>query len=58
MSQIHPEPTFVSVIEAARILKLTPWEVYKLLDDQEIASQYRRLVRVDSLVEYAAGVSA
>jgi excisionase family DNA binding protein len=49
-------PIFVSVKEAARILGLGTWSVYKLLDDQLIASQYqgrKRLVRVDSLREYA-----
>ena len=42
--------------EAAHILGLTSWSVYQLLDQQRIKSQYhgrRRLVRVDSLREYA-----
>lgn len=50
------QPIFVSVKEAARILALTTWSVYQLLDQQKIASQYhgsRRLVRVDSLRAYA-----
>lgn len=50
------DPIFVSVKEAARILGITPWSVYKLLDQRAIVSQYhgkRRLVRVDSLREYA-----
>ena len=50
------QPIFVSVKEAARILGLTTWSVYQLLDAQKIASQYhgrRRLVRVESLREYA-----
>ena len=54
VSQISP--IFVSVKEAARILGLGTWSVYKLLDAQEIASQYqgrKRLVRFDSLQEYA-----
>ena len=49
-------PIFVSVKEAAQILGLTTWSVYQLLDQQAIKSQYhgrRRLVRVDSLTEYA-----
>jgi excisionase family DNA binding protein len=57
VSQI--QPIFVSVKEAASMLSLTPWSVYKLLDDQVIKSQYhgrRRLVRVDSLNEYADGL--
>lgn len=57
MSQIHPDQKiFVSVKEAAAMLSLTTWSVYKLLDEQAIKSQYhgrRRLVRVDSLREYA-----
>lgn len=54
MSQITP--IFVSVKEAAQALGLTTWSVYKLLDEQKIASQYhgrRRLVNVESLREYA-----
>jgi excisionase family DNA binding protein len=50
------QPIFVSVKEAARILGLTTWSVYQLCDQQKIVSQYhgrRRLVRVDSLHEYA-----
>ncbi len=50
------DPIFVSVKDAARILGITPWSVYKLLDQQSIVSQYhgkRRLVRVDSLRDYA-----
>ena len=49
-------PIFVSVKEAARILGLGTWSVYKLLDSQAITSQYqgtKRLVRFDSLREYA-----
>ena len=49
-------PIFVSVKEAARILGLGTWSVYKLLDSQAIISQYqgtKRLVRFDSLREYA-----
>lgn len=54
MSQIRP--IFISVKEAAKMLNLTPWTVYKLLDSQAIKSQYagkRRLVRLDSVHEYA-----
>lgn len=62
-------PIFVSVKEAARILGLGTWSVYKLLDNQAIAGQYqgaKRLVRyrwddhdprrpddLPSLIEYA-----
>ena len=52
-------PIFVSVKEAAFMLNLTPWSVYKLLDLQEIESRYhgkRRLVVVKSLEEYAANL--
>lgn len=50
------EPIFISVKQAAEALSLTPWTVYRLLDDQKIASRYegrRRLVSVKSLREYA-----
>jgi hypothetical protein len=49
-------PIFVSVKEAARMLSLTPWSVYQLLNDQQIESRYhgkRRLVVLASLQEYA-----
>lgn len=54
MSQITP--IFVSVKQAAVMLNLTTWSVYKLLDEQAIESRYhgrRRLVSVKSLEEYA-----
>lgn len=53
------EPIFVSVKDAAKTLSLTSWEVYKLLNEQKIASQYhgrRRLVSVESLREFAANL--
>jgi excisionase family DNA binding protein len=56
VSQILPDPIFVSVKEAAHLLNLTTWTVYKLLDEQAIRSQYegrRRLVRLDSVHAYA-----
>lgn len=56
MSQIQPDPIFVSVKEAARLLNLTTWTVYKLLDEKAIKSQYegrRRLVRLESVRAYA-----
>jgi excisionase family DNA binding protein len=56
VSQSQITPIFVSVKEAARMLSLTTWSVYKLLDEQAIKSQYhgrRRLVSVESLHEYA-----
>lgn len=49
-------PIFVSVKQAADMLNITPWSVYRLLDAGEIDSQYhgkRRLVRVASVQEYA-----
>jgi len=55
-SDTDPDPIFVSVKQAARMLSLSTWSVYKLLDAQAIASQYqgaRRLVRVSSLRAYA-----
>lgn len=53
------DPIFISVKQAAEALSLTPWTVYRLLDDQKIASHYegrRRLVSVSSLREYAANL--
>lgn len=68
MTQIQPDPIFISVKEAARLLNLTTWTVYKLLDEKAIESRYegrRRLVRfasvhayADSLPEYPEGASA
>lgn len=52
-------PIFVSVKEAARMLSLTPWSVYQLLDAGEIESRYhgkRRLVVMTSLEAYAANL--
>lgn len=50
------EPIFVSVKEAARVLGISPWVCYQLLNEQKIESRYqgrRRLVSVVSLREYA-----
>lgn len=49
-------PIFISVKETAKLLSLTTWSVYQLLNAGEIVSQYqgkRRLVRLDSVHEYA-----
>jgi excisionase family DNA binding protein len=54
-----PDPIFVTVKEAARLLSLTPWSVYRLLDTGVIDSRYqgrRRLVRLASLRTYADGL--
>lgn len=53
------DPIFVSVKEAARVLGLSTWAVYQLLDQQIIASQYhgrKRLVAFASLRAYAEGL--
>jgi excisionase family DNA binding protein len=55
------DPIYVSVKEAARILGLSTWSLYKKLDDQAIESRYdgrKRLVVVASLREYAAALPA
>jgi excisionase family DNA binding protein len=55
MSEVS-DPIFISVKEAARLLNLTTWTVYKLLDEKAIQSQYqgkRRLVRLESLRSFA-----
>lgn len=49
-------PIFVSVKEAARMLGISTWVCYQLLDRGDIESRYqgrRRLVNYRSLVEYA-----
>lgn len=49
-------PIFTSVKEAARLLSISPWSLYQLLDTGAIDSRYqgrRRLVVVSSLYEYA-----
>lgn len=54
-----PQPIFVSVKEAAKMLSLSTWSMYQLLDEQVVESRYqgrRRLVAVDSLREYAASL--
>lgn len=54
-----PKPRLITVQEAARVLSITPWSVYRLLDDNAnaLASVYqgrRRYVVVDSLDNYLA----
>lgn len=56
MPQIPADPIFISVKEAARLLNLTTWTVYKLLDEKAIDSRYsgkRRLVVLESLRTFA-----
>lgn len=53
------DPIFVSVKQAAAVLGLATWTVYKLLDAKVIESRYagtRRLVDYQSLKDYAAGL--
>lgn len=53
------QPIFVSVKQAAVLLGLTTWSVYKLCDDGKVESRYhgkRRLVVLASVQEYAAGL--
>lgn len=55
------EPIFVSVKDAAKVLGISLWAMYQLLDDEArpIDSRYkgsRRLVSVASLREYAANL--
>ena len=50
------DPIHVSVKEAARLLGLSAWSVYQLLDGQHIESRYagrKRLVVMASLRKYA-----
>lgn len=55
------DPLLITVKEAAGVLSITPWSVYRLLDDQKIESRYqgrRRYVVVSSLHEYVETLSA
>lgn len=56
------EPIFISPKEAARILGMSTWAIYKKLDQQVIESVYdgpkKRLVKYQSLKEYSEGLSA
>lgn len=55
------EPIFVSVAEAADALAVSRWQIYELLNKQQIESRYqgrKRLVVVSSLREYAQGLKA
>lgn len=55
------EPLLITVKAAAEQLSLTPWSVYKLLDDGEIEGKYqgrRRYVLVASMKKYVAGLSS
>ena len=53
------EPIFVSVKDAARMLAISPWSCYQLLDAGKIEDRYqgrRRLVVLASLKAYAEGL--
>lgn len=49
------DPLLITVKAAAERLSLTPWSVYRLLDEQKVESVYqgrRRYVVMESLREY------
>lgn len=55
------EPLLITVKAAADRLSITPWSLYKMLDQGIIASCYqgrRRYVRTDSLHKYVASLPA
>jgi excisionase family DNA binding protein len=55
----EPDPIYVSVKEAARILGVSTWLMYQRLDGQHIDSVYegrKRLVDFQSLKAYAASL--
>lgn len=59
MKPANLDPIYVSVMEAARILGVSTWLMYKRLDEQAIESRYegrKRLVLLTSLREYAAAM--
>lgn len=54
------DPLLITVKAAAESLSLTPWSVYKLLDEGVIEGKYqgrRRYVLVASMRDYVAGLS-
>lgn len=57
MDHVNLDPIYVPVKEAARLLGLSTWSLYKKLDQQVIESRYdgrKRLVVLASLRQYAA----
>lgn len=59
MNPANLEPIYVEVKEAARLLGLSTWSMYKKLDQQIIESRYdgrKRLVVLASLREYATNL--
>lgn len=55
------EPLLITVKDAAEKLSLTPWSVYRLLDEKAIDSVYqgrRRYVVMASLHEYIESLPA
>lgn len=55
----HDDRLLIPVKEAADRLSVTPWSVYKMLDDKVIEGRYqgrRRYVVVASLLEYVANL--
>ena len=55
------DPLLITVKDTADRLSLTPWSVYKLLDENKIHSVYqgrRRYVVMSSLAEYVEGLSS
>lgn len=56
---IQDERLLIPVKEAANRLSVTPWSVYKLLDEGVIEGRYqgrRRYVVVESMREYVANL--
>lgn len=60
MPEHDDEPILITVQAAAAKLSLTPWSVYKLLDDAALEGKYqgrRRYVLVASLKKYVKSLS-
>ena len=56
---VNLPPIFITVKQAAKMLGISDWSMYQLLDAGEVESRYqgrRRLVLVTSLHTYAAGL--
>ncbi|WP_459982639.1 hypothetical protein [Nocardioides sp. AN3] len=59
VGETNLEPIFISAKETARLLGITQWSVYKILDNLEIESRYygkRRLVVLESVRRFAASL--
>lgn len=53
------DPLLITCQKAAEKIDVTPWQVYRLLDDGQLKGRYqgrRRYVEYESLVNYVKGL--